>query len=214
LGTIGSDAALQIEPGMVAIAVPFTRLSGVAFAVADGDQVDLVASFLFVDLDEEWQSRTPNSVWGVTYAPPAPEGGGGDLVPNVIPGVPYSEGRPAEDVFSERFTNLDGASPVPFFIAPSEAPRPRLVSQRIIQNAHVLHVGTFRPPMPTAAPTDTPAPNEPTPTPPPQLVQALEKPDIIADLPGGRPGGPDLRPPVGWRHLAGGYRERHPPVVD
>ena len=38
LGSIGSDAALQIQPGLVAMAVPMTRLSGVAFALADGDQ--------------------------------------------------------------------------------------------------------------------------------------------------------------------------------
>jgi pilus assembly protein CpaB len=176
LGTIGSDAALQIQPGMVAMAVPFTRLSGVAFAVADGDQVDILASFLFVDLDEQWQTMTPNSVWGVTFAPPPL---GGDLVPQVAPGAPFSEGRPAEDVFTELFANLQGASPVPFFLAPSEPQRPRLVSQRIIQNAYVLHVGTFQPPLPTAAPTDTPVPNEPTPTPPPQLAAALERPDII-----------------------------------
>lgn len=176
LGAIGSDAALQIEPGMVAYAIPLTRLSGVAYAIQDGDQVDLIASFLFVDLDQEWQSQTPNSVWGLTFAPPP---NGTDIVPNVVPGAPFSEGRPAEDVFSQLFVNLQGGSPVPFFLAPSEAPRPRLVSQRIIQNAKVLHVGTFHPPQPTAAPTDTPAPNEPTPTPPPNVVAELEKPDLI-----------------------------------
>ncbi len=179
LGTIGSDAALEIQPGMVAVAVPYTRLSGVAFAVRDGDQVDVIASFLFVDLDQEWQTETPNAVWGVTYSPPPPEGGGGDLVPQVVPGTPFSFGRPADDVFTQLFTNAQGISPVPFFLVPSEAQRPRLVSQRIIQNAVVLHVGTFRLPQPTQAPTDTPAPNEPTPTPPPGLVTALEKPDII-----------------------------------
>lgn len=176
LGSIGSDAALQIPPGMVAIAIPYRRLSGVANAIQDGDHIDLIASFLFVDLDQEWQSATPNSVWGVTFSPPPL---GGDLVPNVSPGPPFSLGRPDEDVFSRLFTNLQGASPVPFFIAPSEAPRPRLVSQRIIQDAAVLHVGTFVPPQPTAVPTDTPAPNQPTPTPPPALQAAIEKPDII-----------------------------------
>ena len=176
IGAIGSDAALQIPPGLVAVSIPYARLSGVSYAIQDGDHVDLIASFLFVDLDPDWQALTPNAVWGMTFAPPPL---GSDLSPQVAAGVPFSEGRPADEVFSQYFANLAGTSSVPLFLVPSEVQRPRLVSQRIIRDATVLHVGTFTLPQPTAAPTDTPVPGQPTPTPPPALQAQGQKPDTI-----------------------------------
>ncbi|MBI3763723.1 MAG: Flp pilus assembly protein CpaB [Chloroflexi bacterium] len=183
VGVVGSDAALQIPQGMVAMAVPFTRLSGVAYAIADGDHVDVFASFLFVDLDKDFQTLTPNAVWGITYQPPnSGVAAGPQLVPVAVPGAPFSYGKPAPDVFTQFFANYPGISPLPFYVAPSEVQRPRLVTQRIVQDATVLHVGTFVPPQPTAVPTPTLAPNQPSPTPPPgQQAAAAEKPkpDII-----------------------------------
>src|SRR3990170_3890194 len=45
LGT-GSDASLAIPPGMTAISMPLSRLSGVGYALRDGDQVDVLVSLL------------------------------------------------------------------------------------------------------------------------------------------------------------------------
>lgn len=180
IGVVGSDAALQVPSGMVAIAVPLTRLSGVAYAIADGDHVDVFASFLFVDLDKDFQTITPNAVFGITYSPANALSPGTELVPSVgAGGGPY--GKPAADVFTQIFANYPGISPLPFYVGPSEPQRPRLVTQRIIQDATVLHVGTFVPPQPTAVPTPTLAPNQPTPTPAPGAAAAAqkEKPDII-----------------------------------
>jgi Flp pilus assembly protein CpaB len=47
----GSEAARLIPPGMTAISIPITRLTSSAFAIRDGDHVNVIASILFVDYD-------------------------------------------------------------------------------------------------------------------------------------------------------------------
>jgi Flp pilus assembly protein CpaB len=56
----GSDDALFIAPGMVAISIPITRLSGVSYAPQRGDHVNVIATMLFVDLDTAGQTILPN----------------------------------------------------------------------------------------------------------------------------------------------------------
>ena len=60
LGT-GSTAAVAIPPGYTAIAVPLNRLAGVAFALRDGDAVDVIGTMLMVDIDPDFQTILPNS---------------------------------------------------------------------------------------------------------------------------------------------------------
>ena len=48
----GSEAARLIPPGMTAISIPITRLTSSAFAIRDGDHVNVIASILFVDYDQ------------------------------------------------------------------------------------------------------------------------------------------------------------------
>ena len=57
---VGSDASIAIPEGFTAIAMPMDRFSGVAFAIREGDQVDVLVSLLLVDLDTEFQSELPN----------------------------------------------------------------------------------------------------------------------------------------------------------
>lgn len=138
---VGSDASIAIPPGFTAIAVPLTRLSGVAFAVQDGDAVDVIATLLMVDLDLDYQTALVNEVQVLV----GPDG-------TVVSGLVC-------EVLTQSATSLDCTNPttpplfgrleeeevsgVPLFTRPSEAQRPRLVTQRIVQNATVLHVGTF-----------------------------------------------------------------------
>lgn len=139
LGT-GSDAAIAIPRGMTALAVPITRLSSIAYALRDGDQVDVLASFLVVDLDADFQTILPNN----TLALLAPDGTNltgficteikaGDRGPECVNPQPPPFGR----------LDLEAQSQQPLFAEPSEKQRPRLVSQRLIDYATVLHVGTF-----------------------------------------------------------------------
>ncbi len=138
---VGSDASIAIPPGFTAIAVPLTRLSGVAFAVRDGDAVDVIAALLMVDLDPDYQSALVNE----TRILVGPDGA-------LVTGLSC-------EVLTQTTTSLDCTNPttpplfgrleeeevsgVPLLTRPRESQRPRLVTQRIVQNATVLHVGTF-----------------------------------------------------------------------
>lgn len=138
---VGSDASIAIPPGFTAIAVPLSRLSGVAFAVRDGDAVDVIATLLVVDLDPDYQSALVNE----TRILVGPDG-------VLVSGMTC-------EVLNQTATSLDCGNPtspdlfgrleeeevsgVPLYTRPRETQRPRLVTQRIVQNATVLHVGTF-----------------------------------------------------------------------
>ncbi len=151
ISDVGSDAAAVMPAGLVAISVPMDRLTGVAYAIREGDYVDIILSMLFVDVDEDFQSLLPNRITLVSI----------DEAGNVVPqqGI---EGR------------LDvglGGSPV--IVGPFESQRPRLVTQRTIQSAWVVHVGDF----PIVGPYIGVKPT-PTPTPDPQREtdQQAERP--------------------------------------
>jgi Flp pilus assembly protein CpaB len=51
----GSDAAAVIPSGLQAITIPIDRNSAVSYALRAGDYVDVIVSFLFVDVDEDFQ---------------------------------------------------------------------------------------------------------------------------------------------------------------
>ena len=170
LGDLGSDAALQIPQGRVAMAFPITRLSSVAYAIHPGDHVDIMRSFQFVVVNEDYQSILPD--FGVTIA--APEGSG---IP--VGGEPGMVGQIE-----------DGALGSTLVILPSEKQRARQTTQMVIYNAIVLRVGTwplvseYAPLVVVQQPTATPLPEGetppegaaaegPTPIPPPVV------PDIV-----------------------------------
>ncbi|MCC6612175.1 MAG: Flp pilus assembly protein CpaB [Anaerolineae bacterium] len=123
LARVGSDAAAILPSGLVAIAVPMDRLTSVAYGVQDGDRVDVIMSMLFVDVDEEFQTILPNKVTLVSQDPETQE----------IQLTTAIEGR------------LDPLGFGNAVVGPSERQRPRLVTQRTIQDALVLHVGEFPP---------------------------------------------------------------------
>jgi Flp pilus assembly protein CpaB len=135
---VGSDAAIAIEPGFTAISIPMSRLSSVAYAIRAGDEVDVLASLLVVDLDAEFQSLLPDkSVILVGIDRPLT----GQVCDMVDPGTgaciltagPLPLGRSETDVSTGELLYLN----------PSEKQRPRLVTQRLIEKATVLNVGTF-----------------------------------------------------------------------
>lgn len=140
----GSDAAaiLSVLPDdqeWVAVSIPID-LSGigqVAFGIQDGDYVDIILSFLFIDVDEQFQTRLPNTISVITLLET------GEL----SIGAPR-QGRVATDSL------LSGEG---VLLGPSEqSQRPRLVTQMIVQNAFVVHVGYFPPDGRFIGPTPTP----------------------------------------------------------
>lgn len=187
IGTdIGSDHAAMIPAGMVAFPIPINRFSSVAYGVSRGDRVNVIVTLAMVDLDTQFQSILPNYTAGVIDPGPNvlfanledgaqtniyPEEGFGfeNLVAQVYsPGASSPAGRAEQDSILTQ----------PFYYVPSEAQRPRLVSQTVLQNIVVLNVGTFpvfneqgqqvtlATPTPAGAGQDEEAPPPPTQKPP------------------------------------------------
>jgi len=129
-GSEGSLASLQIPSGYVAISIPMSRLSGVAYALRPGDHVAVLATFPFVDVDTDYQTILPNKV-AVVLPPQATENGQ----------TLTAEVRPSDAVMGR--TSEENELGVPFYVVPSESQRARLVSQMLIKDATVLYVGTF-----------------------------------------------------------------------
>ena len=130
VGSEGSLASLQIPPGYVAVSIPMSRLSGVAYALRPGDHVAVLATFPFVDVDTDFQSVLPNHV--AVVLPPQDTGNGQTLTAGVQP-----SDAPMGRAMSDDELGL------PIYVVPSEAQRARLVSQMLIRDAAVLYVGTF-----------------------------------------------------------------------
>jgi Flp pilus assembly protein CpaB len=126
LVSTGSDAALLIPPDRVAIAIPVDAISSVGWSLRRGDHVDVLISFLMIDLDEEFQTELPNNASTLVSA----EGGAVEEGTRVLQGT---YGRIEQDPFGQ-----------PLNIVPAEAQqRPRLVSQVTVRDAEVLNVGPW-----------------------------------------------------------------------
>jgi len=166
---IGSDASIAIEPGYTAIAIPMSRLSGIAYALRDGDTVDLLITMLMIDLDMDFQTALPNLSTVVV-------GSGGT---EEFPATSLTVGFPGFIGKIERDPELDEL----VHIIPQESQRPRLVTQRLVEAATVLHVGTFPLEEVVSEEAVTAAPDQGIGAPPPQQVEgepaAPPPPDII-----------------------------------
>lgn len=134
----GSDAALAIEGGKTAISIPMDRLSGVAYALRAGDEVDILVSMLILDIDTDFQSVLPN-LTGILVNPdrgPINTFVGDWFDPitgQVFVEEPRDVGRAETDVSTGEL----------LYVRPTEPQRPRLITQRLVEQATVLHVGTF-----------------------------------------------------------------------
>lgn len=152
-----------IPPGYIALAVPMDRLSGVAYALNEGDYIDIMMTFLFYQIDEQFQTYLQNAAVfyledTVTVEGETPEDGGTPTPQqtNIFVLWPYG-----------RFEQLPTGDTV--HVYGSENQRPVPISM-ILQNARVIQVGNYAPPEPIEPATPTPEPiaeGEPTPTPQP-----------------------------------------------
>ncbi|NLX08955.1 MAG: hypothetical protein GXY36_04820 [Chloroflexi bacterium] len=125
IAATGSDAAAILPPGLVAVSVPLdpTGIGQVAYGIRDGDYVDVILSFLFIDVDEAFQTRLPNNVSIITRLETGELSIGAPRQGNVEPSPLSPEG---------------------VLVGPGETfQRPRLVTQRTVERAFVVHVGYF-----------------------------------------------------------------------
>lgn len=190
LADVGSDVAAVLDPNRVAISLPINRISSVSYALQPGDRVDILVSMLFVDIDIDFQAEEPLS-FGLIEANETANSlnitfGGGNT------GEADTRQFPIAFYDSDTQSILSRTVTLPIFISPSEDQRPRMVTQRTVQDAQVLWTGEFpkdgvlfRPaatPTPVVTPdpenTATPAPEvQPTPEPPrPDLVTLAVRP--------------------------------------
>jgi len=137
----GSPWAINIPTGMVAVSIPIDKLSSVSYAPRPGDHVNVISSFLFVDIDTDFQTNTPSQSGVVIASGPAdPVTGTRDPLTVEIASGLYGK------------TLIDPVLGQAVFIYPSEAQRPRMVSQMLLQDVIVLQVGEF--PQDIASDTD------------------------------------------------------------
>ncbi len=159
----GPAWAVKIPSGMVAAAIPTNRLSLVGYGVADGAHVNVNACLLFVDVDPAYQSILPNyvSVMKDVFFPPE-----GQPAISIEPST-------AELAARQGRTEIDPTFQKPIYTVPSEAQRPRLVCQMILQDVVVLKLGNFGVQAPSTDPNATPSPA--------QAAQAQQQasPDIV-----------------------------------
>jgi len=162
----GSYAAFQIPSGMVAVSIPISKLSSVAYSVQSGDHVNVLVSIKLVDLDQEFQSVLPNSLSTVQKSIIVGEQVlTTDLTLNINPatiGLLYQDPSLASEYIYKR---------------PSEAQRSRRVNQTLVQDAIVLWVGEF--PADQNVNEVTTAATSPTPIPEGQAALAAPRPDVI-----------------------------------
>jgi len=180
LGSVGSDAAAVIPKGKVAVSLPMDRITSVAYAVQPGDYVDLIASFLFVDVDRSFQTIEPNIFQMIAFTC---DSGGSPPCPSDET-ITFNFSAPVRGTFDTRL--VPGAGTFPVFITPSEEPRPRLATQRTIQDALIIWTGDFPADGALFRPAATPTPKEVSPTPegtpadaPPPPTPLPPRPDIV-----------------------------------
>jgi Flp pilus assembly protein CpaB len=152
--SMGSDLALYVVAGRVAVAFPIDRFSGVAYALRPGDQVDILMSLNLLELDEEFQTARPNHMARVDLI--------GFEEGETFLFEPEAEGR----------LQLLNVINVVAQIAPgnglSAVQVPRRVTQLTMQQADVIWIGNWRDPAanleqvfgaatPAAQPEDEPA---------------------------------------------------------
>lgn len=171
--TSGSIAAFDVPVDKTALSVLFDRESMIAYAPQAGDHVMVIGCMTLVDVDPEYQTRLPNYTGSVTKQILSAESVSESLTVIIASGGEEStQGR----------TELDPTLNEPVYVVPSEAQRPRLVCQNVVQDAMVLRVGDFPYEGEKTTPTDetqaaqTGEEQAPPPPPAPDIVTLVVSP--------------------------------------
>ncbi|MBT3188789.1 MAG: hypothetical protein HN736_01965 [Anaerolineae bacterium] len=171
IASTGPEWANLISPGMTAISIPTSRLSSVAYGVADGAHVNVIACFLFVDIDSGFQSKLPNRTAFVSQSGVPPEG-----APSLSASVSAGQTGEASGAAQGR-AELDPTFQQPIYIVPSEEQRPRPVCQTIFQDVTVLKLGDF--PVDGQQATTTTDEDAPPPAPGEETSETTAAPDVV-----------------------------------
>jgi len=156
---------------MTAISVPMSRLSSVAYGVADGAHVNVIACFLFVDIDSGFQSVLPNKTAFVSQSGFTPA-----EAPSLSASVSAGQTSDQAGAVQGR-VELEPTFQQPIYIVPSESQRPRPVCQTIFQDVTVLKLGNF--PVGGQDAVDSTDEDAPPPSPDEGTSQVSEAPDVV-----------------------------------
>jgi len=141
LSGTGSNIALSIPRGMVAISLPINRLSSVSYPPQAGDHVNVIVTMRMIDLDTEWQTMLPNRIDAVFAPNVVTNETGSNLIFDEFGDNSYF-GK-GETVASLGWTTYSVPSEGIRTSENKPNQRPRLVSQNLLQNAIVLNVGNY-----------------------------------------------------------------------
>ncbi len=166
----GSLASFDIPDGMTAMSIPVSPETSVSFAPQTGDHVMVIGCLLLSDIDLDFQSRLPNNT-NTTYSPIDMNSVSEEVQKVLITSNGKVNALSVSPITSGSLNyygryELDPSTNSFIYVTASEAQRPRLVCQTIIQDASILKVGMFTgdsSSQSVAAPTSTPAAAEPTP---------------------------------------------------
>lgn len=167
LSSLGSDLALYVDQGRIAVAIPINRYSGAAYAMRPGDLVDVLMTLDLVQLDEGFQTQLPNRTQRIDETA-------------LSTGLPFLLSAQTEG----RLEFVDELGIVGEIAPAGNAATvqiPRQVTQLTVQQAQVLWIGTWnnKRPLPPAPQTDTlgQVTAQPTPNPVPQRSEV--NPDLV-----------------------------------
>jgi pilus assembly protein CpaB len=168
-----------IPQGQTAISIPVSRLSAVAYGVADGSHVNVIACMLFIDVDSNYQTALPNFT-GLVTGPGFMQGSLPVLTSNI-------SGAGGTAGVKQGRVELEPSLQQPVFVFPSEEQRPRQVCQMIIQDTVVMKLGNFSLNPTTAATSgDAAATAQPAPetvdTRPPDIITLVLSPQDAITL--------------------------------
>jgi hypothetical protein len=165
----GPSWASVIPTGMTAMSIPVNRFALSGYAITDGALVNLNACFLFVDVDPTFQTVLPNLTAALT--------GTGFAADSTSPILSLGVGAAST---AQGRLELDPSLQQPYYLLPSEAQRPRMVCQTMLQDVVVMKLGNFSrdagatittPPVAT-----TDADGNPVPTAAPDIVTLIVTP--------------------------------------
>lgn len=128
----GPQWASIIPPGMTAMTIPINRLTASGYSVSNGAHVNVNVCLLFVDVDPSYQTALPNLTAALTGTG-LPAEGGLPVLSLAVSAAGSPQGR----------LELDPSVQQPYYIIPSEAQRPRMVCQTLLQDAVVMRLGDF-----------------------------------------------------------------------
>lgn len=179
LTDVGSDAALLIPSGMVMMSLPIDRFSATGYALREGDHVDVMMSFNFINVDEDFQSLLPNEAVILTDDT--------ELIAAGLQGFQYTFGRTETGPFGSSLLVIPETT---------LGQLPRQTTSLTIDNAIVMRVGQWpvadlnQPIIVTPAPPPTAVPEGQAgttegefaeePTPQPTAIVAYQVPDMIS----------------------------------